>query len=375
MLTAGVIMNVWNKHVIRGVLAHLTRWCVGPAIIMICALWQGGCAVAPVPLDKKAWNAFLNHYVEPTGRVIDREKGGITHSEAQGNTLLLATAFDTPEVFATVWSWTQSHLQIRSDRLFAWRWDPTTNPHVTDINNASDADILIAWSLLRAAKKWALPHYMKESETIMDGLRNQMQRSTPNGTVIVPGTIGFERDNSVVVNLSYWVFPALIEFAAQWPQDRWQNLVEDGLSLLDRARFGRWGLPADWIEVGTGIQIAQGFPPRFSYDAIRIPMYLYWAGLAQTTRMMPYLAFWEHFRSSSFTPAWTNLMDDSVDSYDASPGFYSIFALAYQFSEKKHYPATKRKIETQTSSGYYSDVLHLLANVAEHEARTSKDAL
>lgn len=188
----------------------------------------------------------------------------------------------------------------------------------------------------------------------------------------MPGGTGFERDHTIVVNLSYWVYPALLEFAAQRPQDQWQTLVNDGLSILDRARFGRWGLPADWIEVGSGIQIAQGFPPRFSYDAIRIPLYLYWARLGSSIRWEPYLRFWDYFAQGTFTPAWTNLQDDSVDSHNASPGFHAIISLARRASEGNPHARYNRNNGSHSSNSYYSDVLHLLANVAEHESYLAK---
>ena len=50
------------------------------------------------------------------------------------------------------------------------------------------------------------------------------------------------------MNPSYYIFPALDDFARVMPAPEWQRLRRDGLALLSEARFGRWGLPADWVE-------------------------------------------------------------------------------------------------------------------------------
>ena len=344
-----------------------------PILMAIVASSLVACASAPSTLDHAAWRSFVHQYVKPEGRVVDLEAGGITHSEAQGKTLVLATAFDAPDIFASVWNWTRANLQVRSDRLFAWRWDPAKTPSIADSNNATDADIMIAWGLLRAARRWNVPQYGADAEEILDALRENMLVQTSHGMMLLPGAVGFKRDDAIIVNLSYWVFPALVDFAALRPHEPWAHVIADGLTLLDKTRFGRWALPADWILLGGQISLPDDFAPRFSYDAIRIPLYLAWAHMAQPVRTGRYLAFWDYFSGEKFIPAWTNLRDDGVDSFDAPIGFHAVMDLSRGRAPNARHATLAPASNGRHAHGYYSNVLYLLANVAYHESTDSGD--
>jgi endoglucanase len=65
--------------------------------------------------------------------------------------MLLAVMNNDPATFEQVWRWTRNTLLRPSLWLFAWRYDPIEK-RVTDENNASDGDTLIAWALLLAGK-------------------------------------------------------------------------------------------------------------------------------------------------------------------------------------------------------------------------------
>jgi len=87
----------------------------------------------------------------------------------------------------------------------------------------------------------------------------------------------------VNINLSYWVFPALYAFQDFQPKEPlWGELITSGLRLIEYARFGAWQMPPDWLMVRKNdLKLAKGFPRRFGLDAVRIPLYLIWAGHKQ----------------------------------------------------------------------------------------------
>lgn len=270
---------------------------------------------------------------------------------------MLAVHYDDPETFASVWKWTRSHLQTRPDRLITWSWSPATG--VRDPNNATDGDLLVAWALGRAGKRWKNATYLKEARIISRDIRKGLLRKDSRGLVLLPGMEGFEKSGGPVVNLSYWVFPALRELEELDPAPEWQALRTTGIALLQEGRFGRWGLPADWIAVSETLAPAPDFPTRFGYDAVRIPLYLMWAGLDTPQLLEPFGDYWGYFSGARFIPAWTNLDDDSIDSYDASPGIRAIAQLALAapaLSEASLPPLN-------TDSGYYSSALLLMCKV------------
>ncbi len=292
---------------------------------------------------------------------MDRGQDGISHSEGQGYALLLAVHYDDPVTFASVWKWTRSHLQTRPDKLLSWSWSPASG--VRDPNNATDGDLLVAWALGRAGKRWKNPRYLEEAQLIARDIRAKLLRSTSRGPLLLPGMDGFENSGRLVLNLSYWVFPALQELEALDPAPEWQSLRTAGLALLRESRFGRWGLPSDWIDLADTPAPAADFPGRFGYDAIRIPLYLMWAGLDTPELLEPYRNYWSYFKGAGFMPTWTDLSDNSIDSYDTSPGIHAIakLTLAAPNLSRASLPALN------PDSGYYSSALLLLCKVMRAE--------
>ena len=301
------------------------------------------------------WALFKQRFLQPEGRIIDAGQDGISHSEGQGVTMLLAVHYGDRTTFDTVWQWTRQNLQVRNDKLLAWRWSPKDG--VTDKNNATDGDLFMAWALLRAHRKWQNPGYLAAATETAQAIRRQLLRKTGRGTVLLPGMEGFDKPEGMVVNPSYWLFPALQEIARIDPAPEWADLQQTGISLLLEGHFGRWGLPADWIFLGDKLAPAPGFPPRFSYDAVRIPLYLLWAKCETTGLLLPFNSYWKHFKGAKFMSAWTNLNDNSIDSYDVPLGIRSIAQLTLA------YPGGLRSVRLpalDATQDYYSSVLLLL---------------
>ena len=307
------------------------------------------------------WKNFKQRFVEPDGRVIDHSNGDISHSEGQGFAMLLAVHHGDSAAFSRLWQWTQKNLQVREDNLLAWRWQPGVG--ITDSNNASDGDLIVAWSLLRAYEKWHKIAYLKAGRKIANDIRGKLLRKTDHGLILLPGIEGFEKPEGITINLSYWVFPALSEIGRADPAPEWDELKKSGILLLQDAKFGRWGLPPDWLLLKEKVKPAIGPAERFSYDAVRIPLYLLWDKQETTALLKPYREFWGYFAASQFMPSWTNLNDSSVDSYDASAGMRAIAQWVTDYPDASRV----RLANADELQGYYSSVLLLLSKMAVEE--------
>jgi endoglucanase len=320
------------------------------------------------------WLLYQKRFVDPGGRVIDTGNGGVSHSEGQGTGLLLAAHYGDRAAFTRIWAWTRANLQVRDDHLLAWRWLPLAEgdsaARVPDRNNATDGDLLVAWALARAGRLWNEPQYRDAARALCADIRSKLVMHSDFGPVLLPGEAGFAKADATLINLSYWVFPALQELGRVDPSSEWQNLIDSGGVLLQAARFGRWQLPPDWLELSSPLKPATGFKPRFGYDALRIPLYLTWAKLATAQNLTAFNGFWSYFNGARFTPAWTLFTDDSIDSFDASPGVHAVIALAAQHGvappgHARIYHAPR----LEDSQDYYSASLLLLAKMAALESR------
>ena len=316
---------------------------------------------AELPQDH--WETYKRRFVTGEGRVIDSGNQNISHSEGQGYGMLLATHFRDRDTFDRLWRWTTQHLQVRNDRLFAWKWTPAGG--AVDTNDAADADLIIAWALLRATNQWAVPEWQAASRAIRADFLQKMTRTVGGQLVILPGEQGFESPAGTVVNLSYWVFPALRECGSDDGRPEWQQLRASGQALLRQARFGRWSLPPDWLQLTDPVAPAAGFAPRFSYDAVRIPLYLLWGHAASDELIRPIKSYWTYFRQAPFLPAWTNLIDNGVDSFDASAGIRAVATQVVAYPDRPTLPAFV------ADQDYYSTTLQLLCQMMQAESSPS----
>ena len=270
------------------------------AVVMLAALLVGGLTApgARAAGDGRdaafaqAFAGFAARFVTSEGRVVDDYNGAISHSEGQGYGMICAALANDRPVFDRIWTWTRANLLVRDDGLAAWRWEPDASPHVTDTNNATDGDLLIAWALVEAGARWG-GAYAPEGRRIADAIARHLVFSVRGTPMLRPAAAHFgagEQADGPVINLSYWVFPALQRLAAADPKGPWPGLVASGLALIDESRFGPAALPSDWISVKWRPVPATMKPPRFGYDAIRVPLYLAWAFPRDRGRLAPFAA-------------------------------------------------------------------------------------
>ncbi len=333
--------------------------------VLIAILLIASAARAQTTALAAEWAKYRGRFITEEGRVRDTGNRAISHTEGQGWAMLFAEAFDDRASFDRIWTWTRDRLQRHDCALFSWRWDPDNaeNP-VADTNNASDGDILIAWALSRAANHWHSAQYRKEARRILVDIRGKLIEKIAGRLVLIPGTEGFKtQDGARIVNLSYYIYPAFEEFRRVDPSPQWARLQRDGLVLLAKARFGQWELTPDWVAVGQRWQVTSDttLPPRFGFDAIRIPLYLIWGREATNVRLAAVLKFWGSFTEKPI-PAWVDVTDGSVASFPASTGFQAIIALARWRKPPKAPPLPTPMIGDKDD--YYSASLILLAGLA-----------
>jgi endoglucanase len=345
---------------------------------LIVALGVAGAAGEAAALGLAEWLAYTSRYVTEDGRVVDTYNGDVSHSEGQGYGMLLAVAYDDREQFDRLWDWTRSNLQVRDDRLFAWKWDPSVGDGggVADRNNATDGDLLIAWALVRAGRRWHEDAYARSGLEIVADVRTKLVADTGHGGLLLPAVEGFSReDGSVVVNPSYWVFPALEAFAEADAEgaEVWEGLIEAGFALLRAARFGGDGLdlPPDWLAVAEdgGPALPEGFQPVFGYNAVRVPLYLAWSGrhTEEASRLLqPFRDFWASFDGRTRIPATVDLQTGMYGADALSEGGRAIMILA-RFGQDRPDSARAMMPDLRPADDYYASTLVLLSKLALEE--------
>jgi endoglucanase len=315
----------------------------------------------PGMISPADWSAYAARFVDPSGRVIDDANGRISHSEGQGYGMLLAFLAGDKASFERIWTFTRTELLIRDDGLAAWRWDPNADPHVTDINVASDGDLLIAYALALAGQAWNVPDYERSAARIAQALGQQVIRREGGRLVLLPGATGFsvgERPDGPVLNLSYWIFEAFPVLARLAPEVDWDGLAASGRELLSLARLGPARLPPDWISAPADgkLEPAQGFEPVFGYNSLRIVLYLLRAGIVDTDVQKAILNNW--MVQNGGMPAIVNIPTGKALARLSEPGYRMLAATLACAIDGSAIPADLRRLQP---SQYYPSTLYLLS--------------
>jgi len=311
-----------------------------------------------VLLEPSLWRAWKTAFVAADGRVIDNANHGISHSEGQGYGLLLAAFADDKDGFTLLWDWTRKTLG-RDDGLSTWRYDPTRQAPKDDPNNASDGDILIAWALVEAFERWGDPTHRDAAARIARMVARRLTAETGLGRVLMPALAGFDRKarpDGPVVNPSYWVYPALPRLASVAGEHDWSRLNDGGLAVLRAARFGPRRLPSEWVSLSDGTaKPARGFEAVYGYNAVRIPLYLVWGGIADREVLAPFLP------GPNAPPGLVTVATGQVAEPLLQPGYAAMSAVAACAVDGTRLPAALRGTGMDL---YYPSTLRLLALVA-----------
>lgn len=292
---------------------------------------------------------FVDRFCQ-AGAALDNDNGMIWHTESLGVSMLAAVAVRDERLFAVLDS--QARTVRRTDGLHSWK---VQAGKVADSNNATDGDLFIAWAYLLAARTFAGARVMHlhAADQLLAAIHKHCVRPSSHGLVILPGVEGFSDAEGAVrtINLSYWVYPALQAFAQHDRKGPWSALIESGRKITGFAYFGEHALPPDWLELSKPVKPDSRLSTRFSYDAMRVPLYLHLAGFSSHPAVDRSLKF---FTRTGKT--WVDLQSGELSPYGIDP---SAEVVIRQIRSSRLQPASLRAFPTK----YYPASLAVLAEM------------
>lgn len=267
------------------------------------------------------WKLWRDRFVSPEGRVVDTGNGNISHSEGQSYGMIFAVRAGDKASFERIANWTESNLARDDMALYSWRYDPRDRVPVSDPNNATDGDLVIAWAYALAGRRWSNKAWLKRAEEIRNAIYEHCVVTRYGRSLLLPGIVGFLNPSQIMVNPSYFVWPALDNFAQLDGAAKWGQVIHDCEEIIRLSRFGPHKLPSDWVAI-TGkdsVAPAAGKPTRFSYDAIRVPLYAVVG--RRSSLVQPVGQWWRSYTDNSRPiPAWIDVVTGEEAHYPLSNG-------------------------------------------------------
>ena len=332
-------------------------------ILILCLCFISAPAHAAKPLPYALWADFKAHNITHDGRIIDRQNASKSHSEGQGYGLFLAQLFDEKETFALILSWSNNNLGAG---LKAWSWGNNNGTwEVLDKNNATDGDILHAWALLLAGERWHNTAYTQQGFSLLNDIKELCIRSDG---VILPGKAGFVKRQGIIVNPSYYIFPALYDFKRLDVSNAsfWQTTIAMGATIIRQSTNHKTGLPLDWVLIRENGAISP-YPtenPMFGYEAIRIPLYLLGAG--KIALLGPFRQYIASIVQQGIIMGCVTDEPTTECAHEANYGHYAVMArVAIELDMQAEAAALQHLLEQKHGDNerYYDAMLEILAAV------------
>lgn len=247
-------------------------------LALLLVLCMPAVASASAACPWPAWERFKTDLMSADGRVLDRsDERLVTTSEGQSYALFFALVGNDRQAFDNLLRWTGNNLAEGdlSRHLPAWLWGRGKQQQwqVLDSNNASDADLWIAYSLLEAGRLWNEPTYTRLGTQMLWRIAAQTVRKVPGlGVMLLPADYGFDDHRGWRLNPSYLPPQLFDRFALVDPL--WGEMASNVRRLWLQA--SPKGFAPDWLlwTSAAGIEPDPEHGSAGSYDAIRVYLWL-----------------------------------------------------------------------------------------------------
>lgn len=310
---------------------------------------------------RDVWAAWRSVHADGSGRVIDGPQENASHSEGQAYGLLLAALAGDRRTFDRIETWTGVNLAIRPDALMAWRWLPESPVRVPDTNNASDGDLFRAWALLLASERFLVPEYRERAAAIAADLAARCIAERADGTLLLlPAAEGFRTAEGIIVNPAYAMPLALEELAAAFGIPALARAAEGAVRLS--AELAADGVVPDWVEVtGSGLLQPEGFSFDCGYEAMRVPLFYVWSGLADHPAVRRY-ALAQGAAPEGRAATIIERASGAILETSAEEGYRSVAALSRCVAEGT---TGSGMPPFSTRQAYYPATLHIFSMIAQ----------
>jgi endo-1,4-beta-D-glucanase Y len=229
-------------------------------------------------LDYDLWTNYKKNFISEQGRVIDRFNKDITHTESLGYGMFFAVSYGDYKTFVLIREWLHQNIEMNKNDLYGWKWGKRENGSwgMLDLNNATDGDMWIAYSLILAYEKWSEEHFLNEAKILIEAIKKHTIIKAGGKNLLLPSQFGFVKDDHLKLNPSYTI-PFIFDKFAIYNHDKiWKSLIFDSIDMFKNSAIGNLKIHPDWIKLDlVTLQYDYfGNESIFGFDSIRTPLFL-----------------------------------------------------------------------------------------------------
>lgn len=256
--------------------------------------------------QKKVYYNWRNNYLKEQNNEMfvnssDNDTENYTAlSESQGYGMIITVLSGESKVpsakedFKKLYYYYKNHLDSNTN-LMSWKQDISNGTSINYNNNATDGDLYIAYSLIKAYELWNVKEYKTQAENILNDILKYNYNSNYN--ILTVGNWVTVDSTSYNMFRSSDVIPMFFEKFYDFTNNKtWETINNSMLSYLNQESLKyKSGLVSDFIMVDsngarllTDSEKINSTDNQYSWNALRVPMQLSFGKLNNISNQILY---------------------------------------------------------------------------------------
>ncbi|HIC10623.1 MAG TPA: hypothetical protein EYO61_04610 [Campylobacterales bacterium] len=326
-------------------------------------------------LNYNYWKMFKKNFISSQGRVIDRFNSNITHTESIGYGLFFSVSYGDRKTFDLIRKWLHNNIEVNKMGLYGWKWGKRDDGSwgMLDMNNATDGDMWIAYSLLLAYEKWNDVKYLGEAQKLISAIKKHTIIKVNGKYLLLPAQFGFVKKDHIKLNPSYTI-PFIFEKFSIYDKDKlWKAFLLDSIDMFQNSAVGNLRIHPDWIKLDLKSNQYTYYENEsiFGFDSIRVPLFLgYQYKITKRDYLKSilrgYIVLLKYIKKLNKYIFQIDFKNHRIRYKYPPYGFLAVYSYLYKLFHITPPPSIHRKIEEgikNETNNYYSFSLLLFTDI------------
>jgi endoglucanase len=289
--------------------------------------------------------------------------------------MFFAVSYGDYKTFLLIRDWLNKNIELNKNDLYGWKWGKRADGSwgMLDLNNATDGDMWIAYSMLLAYEKWSDEAILRDAKKLIEAIKKYTIIKVAGKNLLLPSQFGFVKEDHIKLNPSYTIPFIFDKFAIYDHDEVWKALVFDSIDMFRGSAVGNLKIHPDWIKLDLVTLKYDYFENEsiFGFDSIRTPLFLAYqyrlTGEDYLKELLRgYIVFMEYIKKLDKYIYQIDFKNHRIRFKHPPYGFLAVYSYLFELFKIVPPPSLKTKIEEglkNETDNYYSYSLYIFTDI------------